>query len=143
LLFDATMGNVAVDRDPAPAPPRSFGEAAAARPEKLRVAYTLSPPPGTIGAGADEDVRRAVLDTAELLRSLGHDVREQDLDIPLDAVSHGVVRTIKGIAAEARTLPHYERLDLRFRRVTRLGELIPDAVLARARAAEPAVAARV
>jgi amidase len=143
LMFDATMGNVPVDRDPPPPPARPFADAAAARPEKLRVAYSLRPPPGTLAAGPDEDVRRAVLDTAELLRSLGHDVREQDLDIPFDAVSHGVVRTIRGIAEEARTLPHYERLDLRFRRVTRLGELIPEAALARARAAEAAVAARV
>ena len=143
LMFDATMGNVPLDRDLPPPPARPFADAAASRPEKLRVAYSLRPPPGTLGAGADDDVRRAVLDTAELLRSLGHDVRELDLDIPFDAVSHGVVRTIRGIADEARTLPHYKRLDLRFRRATRLGELIPGAALARARAAESAVAARV
>ena len=128
---------------PAPPPERSFREAAASAPGKLRVAYSLRPPPGTVGAGPDAEVRRALLETAELLRSLGHEVHDQDLDIPLDAVSHGVMRTIRGIADEARTLPHYERLDLRFRRVTRLGELIPAAALARALAAEPGVAARI
>jgi amidase len=143
LMYDVTMGNVSGDRDPAPPPDRSFGDAATSAPGKLRVAYSLRPPPGTVGAGPDAEVRRALLDTAELLRSLGHEVHEQDLDIPLDAVSHGVARTVRGIADEARTLPHYERLDLRFRRLTRVGQLIPPAVLARARAAEPAVRARV
>ncbi|MDX6674284.1 MAG: amidase [Solirubrobacteraceae bacterium] len=143
LMYDATMGNVPSDREPTPPPERSFAEAATSAPGKLRVAYSLRPPPGTIGAGPDADVRRALLETAELLRSLGHEVHEQDLDIPLDAVSHGVVRTVRGIADEARTLPHYERLDRRFRRVTRLGELIPAAALARALAAESGVAERV
>jgi amidase len=70
-------------------------------------------------------------------------VRERDLDVPLDAISHGVVRTIRGISDEARTLPHFERLDLRFRRTTRLGQLIPPPALARARAAEREVSARI
>jgi amidase len=143
LMYDTTMGNVPVDREPAAPPKRSFAEAAGSEPGKLRVAYSLRPPPGTIGAGPDAEVRRAVLETVELLRSLGHEVREQDLDVPLDAVSHGVVRTIRGIADEARTLPHYERLDLRFRRLTRLAEMLPAAALARALAAEPRVTARI
>jgi amidase len=143
LMYDATIGNVAPDCDRPPAPQRPFAEAAATRPEKLRIAYSLRPLPGTVGAQADDESRRAVVETAELLRSVGHDVEERDPDVPLEATAHGTVRTLRGIADEARTLPHFERLDLRFRRLTLVAGRIPDAVLARARGGEAEVTARV
>jgi amidase len=143
LLYDATMGNVERDRDRPPPPARPFSAAAAAAPERLRIAYSLRPMPGTVGAGPDSDSRRALMDTVDVLRSLGHDVHERDPDIPFEATSHGLLRTLRGVADEARTLPHLERLDLRFRRLTRAAGLIPDGAVARARAGESAVVARV
>ena len=47
-----------------------------------------------------------------------------------------IVRVVRGVALEARSLPRFERLDRRWKRITALAEAIPDAVLARARAAE-------
>src|SRR5256886_1215123 len=75
VMYDATMGGNAADRDRSPPPARPFAEAAAAAPGALRVAYSLKPPPGTIGAAPDEEVRRAGLHTADRLRSPGHGVR--------------------------------------------------------------------
>ncbi|HVE67685.1 MAG TPA: amidase [Solirubrobacteraceae bacterium] len=134
LLLDLTSGSTPVDRDRPPAPERPFAQAAAQPPGRLRVSYTLKHPPGTV-VPLDEEARRAVLDTAQLLRSLGHDVAERDPDYGTEAWA-ATVRVLRGIAQEARTLPRYERLDRRWRRIVTLAEAIPDSVLERARAAE-------
>jgi len=49
---------------------------------------------------------------------------------------------MRGVADEAATLPHRERLDRRFRRLVAVASRIPDSALARARAAEAGIAAR-
>jgi amidase len=134
LLLDVTSGPSEVDRDRPPEPDRPFAEAAAQAPGRLRVAYTFKHPPGTV-VSLDDDARRAVLDTAELLRSLGHEVTERDPEYGPEAWAASV-RVLRGVAEEARTLPRYERLDRRWRRVVALAEAIPDSLLQRARAAE-------
>jgi amidase len=142
LLYDATMGPGPVDRDRPEPPARPFAEAARNAPGKLRIAWSLKVPPGTPGVRVAEEVSAAVRETAELLGSLGHDVAERDPDYGL-AAPPSTARIMRGIGDEALGLPHYERLDRRFRRWTRLSRLIPDALLAQARAAEPANAARI
>jgi amidase len=141
LLLDVTSGAAEGDRDRPPAPDRPFAEAAAQPPDRLRVSYTLKHPPGTVVA-LDEDPRRAVLETADLLRSLGHDVSERDPDYGSEAWA-ATVRVLRGIADEARTLPRYERLDRRWKRVVALAGAIPDSLLERARAAEASALAMV
>jgi amidase len=135
LLYDVTRGPHPVDRDRPPDPPRPFAEAAASPPERLRVALTFSYPPGPIRARLNDDVRQAVSDTAELLRSLGHEVVERDPDYGKEAWA-AIVRVLRGVSDEARLLPRPDRLDRRWQRVTRLGALIPDVLVERARAAE-------
>jgi amidase len=142
LLCDATMGAGPVDVD-RPAPPvRPFAEAAAAPPERLRIAWSVKVPPGTPGVKIADPVQEAVRATAELLASLGHEVAERDPDYGLAAPA-STARIVRGVGDEALSLPHFDRVDLRFRRLTRISRLITDGLLARARAAEEANAARI
>jgi amidase len=143
LLHDLTMGTTDVDRHPTGPPHRSFSDAAREPPGKLRIAYSLAPPLGTPGVSAEEEPRAAVLETVELLRSLGHDVRERDPDYGAAFIS-SLIRVGHGIAEEARTLPRWERLDRRMRSWTRLAEAtIPQPILRWALAQEEPNAARI
>jgi amidase len=142
LLYDVTRGPAPGDRDQAPEPPRPFVEAAAAAPRSLRIAVSFATAPGSPPVRLEGGIRQAVLDTAELLRSLGHEVIEGDPPTGPEAWAAGA-RVLRGIADEARSLPRPERLDRRWQRVTRLGALIPDSVLERARAAERTAVARI
>ena len=119
----------------------SFAEAAARAPGRLRIAVsTKVPPPGGVKLAPEQ--RRAAEETAELLRSLGHEVVERDPDYGTAFVSV-LVRYLKGIADASDALPHPERLERRTRGYVKLGRLIPDSVLQRARAAEAADRARI
>jgi amidase len=142
LLYDATMGPGPADRDRPEPPARSFAEAATTPPGTLRVAWSVKVPPANPGVRIAAPVQAAVRETAELLASLGHEVAERDPDYGLAAPA-STARIVRGIGDEALTLPRFERLDLRFRRLTRASRLIGDGLLARARAAEAANAARI
>jgi amidase len=142
LLYDLTRGPSPVDRDRAPEPPRSFVEAAAAEPGPLRIGVSLAHAPGPPTAPLDGELRQAVLETAETLRSLGHDVVERDPDLKGPETWAPTVRVLRGISDEALSLPRFDRLDRRWRRVARLGSAIPDSLIERARAAEAQAVAR-
>ena len=121
---------------------RGFVEAAGRDPGRLRVAVSTKVPPGAIARlGAEQ--RRAVEDTAELLRSLGHEVVEREIDYGAGAALHVTARYLRGIHDEAATMEHPDRLEPRTQGMVRLGGLIPTSQLARVRAAEPALAARI
>jgi amidase len=87
--------------------------------------------------------RRAVQDTAELLRSLGHDVAEREIDYGPTAWPNLVTRYLRGIHDDARGVEYPARLEPRTRAMARLGALVPAGQLARARAAEEALAERI
>jgi amidase len=119
-----------------------FVEAASREPGRLRVAVSTKVPPGAVARlGAEQ--RRAVDETAELLRSLGHEVVEREIDYGAGAALQVTARYLRGIHDEAATMEHPDRLERRTQGMVRLGGLIPDGQLARARAAEPALAARI
>ena len=121
---------------------RGFVEAAGRDPGRLRVAVSTKVPPGAIARlGAEQ--RRAIEDTAELLRSLGHEVVEREIDYGAGAALHVTARYLRGIHDEAATMEHPDRLEPRTQGMVRLGGLIPTSQLARARAADPALAARI
>jgi amidase len=119
-----------------------FVAAAAREPGRLRVAVSTKVPPGAL-ARLGSDQRAAVETTAELLRSLGHDVAEREIDYGPTAWLNVTVRYLRGIHDDARGVEHPERLEPRTRAMARLGALVPAGQLARARDAEAAVAARV
>ncbi|HEY7619282.1 MAG TPA: amidase [Solirubrobacteraceae bacterium] len=119
-----------------------FAEAAVREPGRLRVAVSTRLPPGVIARLGGEQ-RGAVEATAELLRSLGHEVAEREIDYGPAAWQNLVARYLRGIHDDGVAVAHPERLEPRTRAMVRLGALVPAALVAKARAAEPGIAARV
>ncbi len=141
LLYDATAGGAPGDADRPPAPGRPYAQAARTPPGRLRIAVSCKVPPGVV-ARVDDEVRRGVEETADLLRGLGHEVHERDPDYGALFVGT-VIRYLRGIHDEAVTLPHPERLERRTRGIARMGACVAPALVARARRDEARVAARV
>jgi amidase len=124
------------------APEGGFAAAAARAPRRLRIAVSTNMPPGTVARLGGEQ-RGAVEQTAELLRSLGHEVVERDIDYGAASFLNVLARYLRGIHDEGAAFPHPERLEPRTRAMIRRGALIPDGALARARANEAGLAARI
>jgi amidase len=127
------------DGDPAEGPPAgSYRAAVAADPAPLRIALAWRGPAGP--SPIERRRRAAVAQTAERLRSLGHEVVERELPIPPAAVPAFLVRFLRGAADDIATLPHPEWLDRRSRGMWRMGRAIPDGVLERATALHARIA---
>ncbi len=122
-------------------PAGGFRSALDASPERLRIAISLKPPPGSRARLTDER-RTAVEHTAVLLRELGHDVFEHEVDYGVAAMWNVSVRYVKGLEHDVGNLARPERLERNTRRLAALGNRIPDGWLAHARAKEGAVASR-
>lgn len=139
LWLDVVSGRAEGDAESARPAPTSFAEAAASTPGKLRIAVSTKtgPPPVKVSP----EVEQAVDATADALRSLGHDVERRDPPygwlLPLFAP-----RWLRGIYDDTQKLPHPERLERRIRRLAGMGKLINPGLVARARAAEPGLHAR-
>lgn len=133
VWLDTTMARPGEAGAP-PAPQRPYAEAAAKPPGRLRVALSTAPLRGPVPPIVTDEVKRGVADAGETLRSLGHEVREQDPKYGL--VSNNYVPTyVGGIHDDVTAVPHPERLESRTRGFGRLGGLYPDAVVRRAIAA--------
>jgi amidase len=109
-------------------------DAVTAPPEPLRVALVWGTPVGR--PPMSEEYRRAVADTADRLRDLGHRVTETSTPLGARPSPQFMTRYLRGIADDVASLPHPEWLEPRTRRIAALGARIPDRVLARVRAAE-------
>jgi amidase len=110
------------------------GAAPAPELERLRIAVSVRTPPLT-GVQADAEQRSGVQAVADALRELGHDVVEREVDYPVDLGPRVLSRYLRGIADEARSVPHPERLSRRTRGYRRIGASIPEAFVERATAA--------
>ena len=142
-LFHDAVADGPPDPGAPPPPERPFSEAASSDPSRLRIAVATNVPPGLI-APLHDDNRAALEETVELLRSLGHDVREARIDYGRPPVSlNFTARYLRGIHQDGAALPHPERLESRTRAMIRLGGLIPEDLLARVRAGEAQLAERV
>ena len=131
LFLDVTSGGSEERGAPHP-PDRPFVEFAGSPPERLRIAYTTKPARAITPPMVGDDVRGAVAETAELLRSLGHDVSERDPD--WGSIGNNVaVRYLRGIHDDVVRVPHRERLERRTRGYGRIGGLISPRILERAR----------
>ncbi len=138
VYLDAVAGPAPGDRDTPPAPSKSFVEAAQAAPGKLRIAVSTKPSNLT---RVDGRVRAAVEETAELLRSLGHEVHEHDPDYgPMEPIF--LPRWLRGIRDDVERMPHPERLERPTRTLARAARLISDKTLQKARDAEAGRARR-
>ncbi len=127
----------------APAPPeRPFIESAQTPPGKLRIAWSTAPPRAAAPPTVSDIAEGAVGGTAELLRSLGHDVEQRDPE--WGGIGNSITpRYLRGIAEDFARVPHPERLERRTRGFARLGRLIPDGLFQKARQAEAVDAARI
>jgi amidase len=140
LWLDVVSGKAEGDAETARPPATSFAEAAATLPGKLRVAFSTATglPPVKVAP----EVKQAVEDTAELLRSLGHTVERKD-------PAYGFIqpffipRWLRGIHDDAASLAHPERLERRIRLLAAAGRMLGRGATARSRAGEPGYAARV
>jgi amidase len=137
LMLDVMAGAAPGDQD-APAPPRrSFREAAAADPGRLRIAVSRRVPAGLI-ARLSTDQRLAWERTARLLAELGHDVDERSPDYGLTSLE--LVQTyLRGIYEDFRVLGDTSLTERSTRQMASAGRrLVPprrrDALLARRRA---------
>jgi amidase len=117
-----------------------FCAAASQDPPKLRIALSTRIPPGS-SARLNGEWRTAAESTAELLRSLGHEVVEKEPSIGPVGLNV-VARYLAGIDAEAKAIAHPERLERRTRRLAKMGAAAGRAA-ARARRQEGADATRV
>jgi amidase len=112
----------------APEPERSFVEAAAAEPGRLRVGWTVKPT--TPGVRVDPRNIRAVEWMAQVLTDLGHDVHEIDPHWP-DTTLAFIPQFLGGLKVQARGVEHYERLEPRTRQTYRLGTWVTPGVVRR------------
>jgi amidase len=141
LFHDVASGTTDIDRDSAPAPAQPFSASASTPPGRLRIAYSTRFPPGVL-ARLDRDAARAVSETVELLRSLGHEVSEHDPEYGLDGIPQVLVRYLRGIHDDAAGMAHPRRLERRTRGMSRMGALVPQGLLERSLAGEEQFARR-
>ena len=139
LWLDLVAGRAEGDAETARPAARSFVDAAKTKPGKLRIAVSTATgqPPVKVQA----EVEQAVEQTAELLRSLGHDVERRDPRYGF-LLPRFMPRWLRGIYDDAARLPHPERLERRVRRLVAAGKLVTPSLVARSRAAEPQLTAR-
>ncbi|HEY1834414.1 MAG TPA: amidase [Solirubrobacteraceae bacterium] len=140
LFHDVASGGIASDADHAEPPATSFAVAAASPPGRLRIAFSRAIPKGTI-TRLDADQSKALEETVELLRSLGHEVRESDPDYGLDAIPALLARYLNGAHDDAAGVAYPERLERRTKGIARLGGLMGP-LLARSFANEAAISER-
>jgi amidase len=132
IFYDVVRGHVEGDTHLAPEPPMSFTEAARTVPGRLKIAFSTKPiQPAPVAA----QVKKAIHDTADLLRSLGHDVRERDPSWGFQLPAF-LPRWLAGIRDDAARMAHPERLERRTRRLVGFGERLRKRPLRRALAAE-------
>jgi amidase len=124
------------------APEGGFAAAAARPPGRLRIAVATKMPPG-VAARLGRAQRDAVATTAGLLRTLGHEVVEREIAYGASGAANVFSRYLRGIHDEAASVAHPDRLTPRTRAMAKRGGLIPPGAVARARAAAPALSARV
>jgi amidase len=140
LFDDALRGASPGDAHTPPEPEISFADSARRDPGRLRVAVSLK---GTLpDTKPGPAARRAVEETAELLRSLGHQVAERDPNYG-QLLPDIMPRYLSGVADDAANLHHPERLEPRSRRMAWLGRRLNGRALRRGLRREAAVAERV
>lgn len=111
-----------------------YRDSVGTEPGPLRIALSWKTP---LGKPPIEALRKqAVLEMAERLRALGHEVTEADPPLGAGPSTQFTTRFLRGVADDLAGLPHPEWVEPRTRRIAALGRRIPDRVVARVRAAE-------
>ncbi|CRK55717.1 amidase [Alloactinosynnema sp. L-07] len=111
VIADGGDYRAAVDADPGP----------------LRIALSWRTPMGR--PPMNPRWRRAVIDTADRLRDLGHSVTEVDPPLGTAPSTLFLIRYLRGVADDVAGLPHPEWLESRTRKIAFLGRRVPDSAL--------------
>jgi amidase len=115
----------------------TYRSAVDADPGPLRIAVAwrsgLGKPP------IEAQRKQAVLETAERLSALGHEVTVADPPLGTRPAQQFLIRYLRGVSDDVATLPHPEWLEPRTRRIAAAGRRISDSVLNRTLAAESIV----
>ena len=111
-------------------------------PGRLRVALALETPPLIVARLGDE-ARRGVLDVADALRGMGHEVLERRAPYEAGPLFRGTARWFRGIYDDARATGAPRKLERATRGMALLGRLTPQARLDRSMAEERELADRV
>jgi amidase len=115
---------------------------AARRPvDRLRIAVSKRLP-RPITAKLHPDVDSAVDETAELLGSLGHDVRAQEVPFG-SAFPEFLLRYLRGIHDDAAAMARPALLERRTKGIARMGRMVPPRAVAFVRGREPALIAHI
>ena len=133
LWLDVVAGPAPGDADRAEPPSRPFSESARTPPGKLRIAISTKSSVPLVKV--EEPAKRAVRETADVLRSLGHEVFERDPKYP-DPRPSFVPRWLRGIADDVAALAHQERIEKRTKGLANLGRRISPGALRSARERE-------
>lgn len=140
LLHDAMTGAEPDDEIASPPPGPPLTQAVLQAPRRLRIAMSFKP---VFPVSVSDEVRKPVLETAELLRSLGHEVVERDPVYPAIGIAAVLTLFMNSFKHEIAALPNPELLERRMRAEARTSRLVPDWLARRALAAEPRITARI
>jgi amidase len=129
LWLDSVSGPAEGDAHAAEAAERPFVDYARAAPGKLRIAVSVKSPvqPGPV----HDAVKRGVRETADILRRLGHDVRDRDPKYG-DLRPSFLPRWLRGIHDDAVDMPRPDQLEKRTRQLSWLGGRFSDRAVQRA-----------
>ncbi len=118
----------------------SASSSGGARPLRIAVSSRLPPSPLT---KLHRENREALEETVALLRRLGHEVSEREVDHgPLAPAPEFTAIYLRSIHEEAATFAHPERLERRIRALARLGGVLPPGAVDWALRRKAAYAAR-
>jgi amidase len=121
-------------------PDASPGGASLSKPLRIAVASKLPPSPLT---RLHPENRGALEDTVALLRRLGHEVNEHEVDHgPLAPALEFTVIYLRSLHEEVASFPHPERVERRIRALARLGGALPSSAVDWALGRSAAYAAR-
>jgi amidase len=108
----------------------------------LRIAVSSKLPPSPLTKLHSEN-RAALAETVELLRGLGHEVNEREVDHgPLAPSPEFTAIYLRSLHEESETFAHPERLERRIRTLARLGGMLPPRAVDWALGRRAAYAAR-
>ena len=141
LLLDVMHGAAAGDQAVAPPPVRTYREAAAAEPGRLRIAVSRKVPGGLI-APVSGDQREAWERTGSLLSDLGHEVTERHPAYGLASLEF-VQTWLRGIYEDSLTVPDRSQLERSTRQMASAGKRISDGRAEKLRQKRGATTARI
>ncbi|OBG12204.1 amidase [Mycolicibacterium celeriflavum] len=134
LVLDAASGNAAGDRHQPP--PVNVSECVAQAPGPLRIAMSTKFPFTVFRATLHSEIRAAMDVVAEQLQQLGHTIVAADPEYTLGMSWNFLSRSTSGLLDWADRLGHDVTLDKRTKANMRMGRLLSEHVLRKARARE-------